>query len=86
MHLGTQGPVFFAGLGVVSNLTSHEKKTILMATPSNLIQVGRKITRVFLISWKSRKQTSDANLLLIIYDFGQLPRGVKRYKIMCFPS
>ena len=26
MHIGTQGPVFFAGLGVVSNLTFHEKK------------------------------------------------------------
>ena len=26
MHIGTQGPVFFADLGVVSNLTFHEKK------------------------------------------------------------
>ena len=55
MHIGTQGPVFFADLGVVSNLTFHEKKAILMTTPSNLIQVRRKITRAFLMSWKSRK-------------------------------
>ena len=51
-HIGTPGSALFAGLGEVSNLTSHTKSNFDDHT-AKLNQGGRKITRVYRRSRKT---------------------------------
>ena len=53
-HIGTPDPALFAGLRVLSIPTTHTNCFDLMNT-AKLNQAGRKITRVYRGSQKSRK-------------------------------
>ena len=66
-HIGTPGPAFFAGLGVLSIPTTHTNSAWFDARP-NLIRVEVKLLEFTGGVGKAVKQSWDANLLLILED------------------